>query len=74
MGKTSNPAAVKARIKARNEAVSKMYQELSAKHPQWRHSALVELVAEKFFLAPATIQHIINGAYERYHWAGQKAS
>lgn len=51
----------KERLKKRNEAIKKYFAELEKKNPHWRYSALLEKTAEKFFLSPKTIEHILCG-------------
>lgn len=52
----------------RNLTVQKRFEDLQAKHPQWRYDALLDVLAKEFFLAPATINHILNGHYDRYFY------
>ena len=68
MTKRKNSHAQRERMKKRNKAVSEGYLKLTRKHPQWRHDAIVEKLAEQFFLAPKTIDQIIRGDYERHFW------
>lgn len=62
MSKKDNPE----RLKKRNEAVEKYFNELQKKYPQWKYSALIEKVSERFFLSPKTIEHILcrHGIYK----------
>jgi len=49
----------KQRVARRNKAVRTFFNEHQAKHPQWRFDAVVELTAEKFYLAELTVTAII---------------
>ncbi|NSW46219.1 MAG: hypothetical protein HPY79_10445 [Bacteroidales bacterium] len=62
MSKLKNPE----RLKKRNKDVEKYFNELQKKYPQWKYSAIVEKVAERFYLSPKTIEHIIcrHGIYK----------
>lgn len=60
------------RLKKRNQAVMKTYAELDKKHPQWRYDAIIEKVADRFFLAPKTVDQIIRGDYEKHLWKDEK--
>ena len=50
----------KERLQKRNEKVRQLFEELSAKHPQWKVDALVEEVANIMFLSPRTIVAILS--------------
>jgi hypothetical protein len=52
------------RLKRRNEAVVKEYNDLVRKNPKWRHDAIIEDVANKYFLSETTINLILNGYYD----------
>lgn len=56
----------KERLRKRNEAVEKYFNQLQKKYPQWKYSALLEKIAERFFLSPKTIEHILckHGRYK----------
>lgn len=49
------------RLKERNAKVRKYYKDHLAKNPQWRHSAIVELIADAFYLAEGTVEAILSG-------------
>ena len=44
----------------RDQNLRNRYEELSKKHPQWRHGALLEKVAQEFFLTARTAAAIFN--------------
>ena len=50
----------KARLQKRNEKVRQLFEDRSAKHPQWKVDALVEEVANIMFLSPRTIVAILS--------------
>jgi hypothetical protein len=49
------------RIQRRNTAIRKAFADIQKKQPRWRHSEWIKEVAEEFFLAPKTIEHILRG-------------
>ncbi|EKY13246.1 hypothetical protein HMPREF9072_01576 [Capnocytophaga sp. oral taxon 324 str. F0483] len=58
--KCDNTQQRKERLQKRNEKVRQLFEELSAKHPQWKVDALVEEVANIMFLSPRTIVAILS--------------
>jgi len=58
--KCDNTQQRKERLQKRNEKVRQLFEELSAKHPQWKVDALVEEVANIMFLSPRTIEAILS--------------
>lgn len=48
------------RLQKRNQTIRKDYRQLSEKHPQWRYDALIDDVADRYFLAPRTIKAILS--------------
>jgi hypothetical protein len=49
----------KERLQKRNEDIRKRYADLKRKFPQWRMVALVEQVADEFYLSAVTTGKII---------------
>lgn len=49
------------RIQRRNKAIRKAFADIQKKQPRWRHSEWIKEIAEEFFLAPKTIEHILRG-------------
>ena len=47
-------------IQLRNANVKKRYREIADKNPKWRNDAVIEEVANQFFLATRTITAILN--------------
>ncbi|MEM8506220.1 MAG: hypothetical protein AAF717_00260 [Bacteroidota bacterium] len=47
-------------VALRNTNIKKRYHELCAKHKEWRNDAIIAKVAGEFYLAPNTIDAIIN--------------
>jgi hypothetical protein len=50
----------KERLTQRNDNVRQEFNKLTRKNPQWRIDALIDAVADKFFLAPRTVTAIIS--------------
>lgn len=51
----------RARMAERNKAVRAFFTNHLEKNPQWRYAAIVELTADKFYLAEKTIEAILAG-------------
>jgi len=47
-------------IVRRNTNIKIRYNEISKKHPQWRHGAIMGKIAGEFYLSLRTIGAIIN--------------
>lgn len=47
-------------IQLRNANVKKRYNEITAKNPKWRNDAVIDELVTMFFLAPRTINAILN--------------
>lgn len=48
------------RLKKRNEAVRDFFERTVEKNPQWRIESIIEVVADKFYLATRTIEAILK--------------
>lgn len=59
MSTTKRQTYQRERLKKRNHAVRDFFNEHLEKHPQWRYKAIVELTADKFYLAEKTIEAIV---------------
>ncbi|MFL0171106.1 hypothetical protein [Tenacibaculum maritimum] len=48
------------RLKVRNKDIRNRFNELSKKYQHWKYEALIEKLANEFYLSNRTIQAIIN--------------
>lgn len=48
------------RFEARNQAVKASFEQIANRHPRWDVSAVIEAVADKFFLAEFTVEMILK--------------
>lgn len=57
------------RFTERNKIIRQCFYKLSKDNPKWRIEAVIESVADKYFLAPRTIEAIISheGIYNEAH-------
>ncbi len=53
----------KKRLKIRNDKIRKDYHLLEKRHPKWRFDAIIEDLADKYFLSARTIEAIIKEEY-----------
>ncbi|HSW64961.1 MAG TPA: hypothetical protein VLH56_16865 [Dissulfurispiraceae bacterium] len=60
------------RIVERNQKIEKQFIKLQNKHPRWRSDAIIEVLADEFFLSKATVAHILAGHYERFFFKTSK--
>ena len=51
----------KQRLHLRNEKVRALFNQLSAKNPQWRVDAIIEEIVKIVYLSPRTIEGILRG-------------
>ncbi|MGX1024660.1 hypothetical protein [Psychroflexus sp. MBR-150] len=54
------------RLQKRSLKIKQTYRSLTEKYPQWRNDAIVENLADTFFLAPRTIEAILRGEGKTY--------
>lgn len=54
----------RARLIKRNTDVKIAYNELAKKNPKWRHDALVEDLADRFYISESTVDRILGGFYD----------
>lgn len=47
-------------LELRNANVKKRYRELSEKNKEWRHGAILEKIANEFYLSTRTVSAIFN--------------
>ncbi|PIB28902.1 hypothetical protein BFP77_08270 [Maribacter sp. 4U21] len=47
-------------IELRNANIKKRYDQLTKKHKEWRHDAIIDKIAGEFFLSSRTISAIFN--------------
>lgn len=50
----------KTQLKLRNQAIVKKYQRLRKKHPKWTYDAVVQEVADAFYLSASYTRKILN--------------
>lgn len=55
-------------IELRNANIKKRYDQLSKKHKEWRHDAILDKIGSEFFLSPRTVSAIFNdeGTYGNF--------
>ena len=47
-------------IQKRNSRIKQRFNELTAKHPQWRYDAILQQLSQEYFISPRTVAAILN--------------
>jgi hypothetical protein len=67
MGSIDKYSERQQRLQDRNDAVDKMYQQLSSKRYKniqlYNDKAIFQMIADKFYISPVTIEEIICGRH-----------